>query len=75
LCNLEFIPTDELMEEILKRMDHGVIGLIKIKDGDNTQQIARRWKGNSHTCCGLCANLSSTILRDLEENLEEIDSL
>ncbi len=74
MCSLEFMSTIDLIEELLKRADHGIISLLKEKDNDH-HQIARRWKGNSHMCSGLCNDLSRSILIDLSKNSRKIDSL
>ncbi|MFW9874471.1 MAG: hypothetical protein ACFFG0_15300 [Candidatus Thorarchaeota archaeon] len=74
MCDLEFIPTVDLIEELLKRTDHGIISLLKIKDNETTQ-VARRWIGNSHTCSGLCSDLSRSILIDYNNKSKRIDSL
>lgn len=74
MCNLEFVSTNDLMEELLKRSDHGTICLLKVKDNDHVQ-VAKRWVGNSHTCSGLCQDLNRSILEDFNNRIKKIDSL
>ena len=70
---LEFIPTSELLRELLGRCDHGAIVLLRLGDtGPNRQSIQRLWKGNRHTAAGLCQDLQQAIL--LQYKAEEVET-
>ena len=60
---LELVETAALIRELLGRCDHGVVALMRLGDtGPGRQSIERLWKGNPHTCSGLCNDLSARIL-------------
>lgn len=72
--NMELIPTDDLITEILKRFDHAVFMGIQCRGGENNDIYnIRRWRGNSYTCCGLSESLKRSILNEYEDNEEPID--
>lgn len=85
--DIELVPTDDLVRELLHRFDHAVFAGVRIektmhigevKPGTVMEQewgdihTLRRWFGNSFTCSGLCASLSTSILKDFSEREKEI---
>lgn len=70
--NLEFVPTGDLIRELLRRCDHGVVAVMRCGDtGLGRQSIERLWKGNAHTAAGLCLDLQQTIL--LHSKADEVE--
>ncbi len=69
--DLSLVETDLLLKTLLERYEHAIFMGVKIpiKNKDNTGEIfsTRRWYGNSYTCAGLCADLSTSILRDFKD--------
>ena len=60
---MELVGTDELMEELLRRCDHGVVGMTRCGDpGPKDTSVFRKWKGNSHTCAGLAFDVAEEAL-------------
>jgi hypothetical protein len=60
---LELVSTDALVSELMSRFDHAV--LVGLLDWDeDTQRIHRRWKGDTHTCVGLAADMERVMLVD-----------
>ena len=60
---LELVETAALILELLSRCDHGVVALLRVGDpGPLHISKERHWKGNPHTCSGLCNDLSARIL-------------
>lgn len=79
--DLSFIPTQDLLQELLSRYDHiGIVALKVLKvleeqhaDGGGSYQVVRRWKGNRHTVMGLLHDLQTCVQQDLEEDERETD--
>jgi hypothetical protein len=75
--DLELASTDELVFELLKRHDHGLIVGMRIvsgqPDGNGNSTILRRWKGNSHCCAGLAHDITMDILGDCKSRQRVID--
>ena len=76
--DLSFVSTEDLEEELLNRVDHGVIVLMHIMedvDGMSKYRVSRRWVGNSITCVGLSTAVSKSILQEcLGDFIEEEES-
>ena len=53
---IELVPTQSLIEELMNRFDHVVLSGI-IDGGDHYKEIWRH-KGNSRTCQGLATGLT-----------------
>lgn len=70
--DLEIATTDELLEELLSRVDHGLVVLKRVMT-DELQHDIRRWKGNSHTVAGMALHAQIAVLDELEESYEEED--
>lgn len=68
--DLEYIPTQELIDELFARCDHAaIVGLqcgVPCNDGRNTKLILR-WKGNSFAIVGMASQLSNEIHREYRE--------
>lgn len=61
--NLELVTSRDLIRELLKRFDHGVVAVMRVgTHGPGSRAYERVWKGNSHTAAGLCADLTAEIL-------------
>jgi hypothetical protein len=68
--DLELVPTEDLINELLTRHDHAVFaGLFTPVDG--TVQIRLRWKGNTHTCVGLATDVGDAALEGFYSEAEQ----
>jgi hypothetical protein len=64
--SLEFIDTEELVNEVLSRFDHaGFVGLLDRTDHEYHARY--RWRGNGHTIVGLASAMQRIILRDMDD--------
>ena len=73
--SLEFLQSKDLIRELLRRYDHGVVCLMRIGEhGHGTISYERLWKGNSHTAAGLCADLSAEIMGALRAEHRTVPS-
>lgn len=70
---LTFVPSDRLIEELMGRFDEGVFYGIKRTPG--AKKFKRRFKGDHHTCLGICHDLQDFIMHDLTKNEEVTDPL
>jgi len=62
--DLSLVTTANLILELLERFEHGVIVLMREnRNGEGGHLYIRRHKGNSHTCVGLCQDVSDCILQ------------
>jgi len=77
MVDLELVATDDLIDEVLRRVDHGIVGLLQAgTHGEDTFTCLRRWTGNSHACMGLATDTNyaiMTFLRECEEPDDEED--
>lgn len=65
--NIQLIPTEELLKELLNRFDHAIFMGIKVyKEQGGEITSVRRWIGNSYTCCGLCESIKRSILNEFD---------
>ena len=62
---LEFISTDDLIDELLNRHDHGAVVLMKTDAKPSMNLLLRRWCGNSHTIIGLMFDTSQYVMEDM----------
>jgi hypothetical protein len=59
---LSLYTDDELIDELLGRCDYAAVSLWKMRNSKTGGHVVlRRWRGNSHTCMGMCFDLSSHI--------------
>ena len=74
MIDLELVPTDDLLEELLRRVDHGIFSGLQTgtHGGDNHTYIGR-WTGNTHTCIGLGADLNRAMLDEIRTRTSEIE--
>ena len=72
MSGLEFISTDDLIDELLNRCDHGAIVLLKVGAKPDINLLNRRWKGNSHTAVGLLFDISQAIMEDMHEHESDV---
>lgn len=65
--DLSLVPTDDLIEALMARIDHGAIVTMqtRVNNTDNIEYV-RRWVGNSHTIVGLLVDAEHAILRETE---------
>ena len=64
---LEFIPTADLLDELLGRFQCGAIILSRFDSAANVVEIRRQWAGNEHAAVGLAADLISRIIDHIKE--------
>ena len=65
---IELVPTQSLIEELMNRFDHVVISGI-IDGGDQYKEIWRH-KGNSRTCQGLATGLTFQIQKYRDDRID-----
>lgn len=70
--DLTLVSTHELVDELLRRVDHGVITTVKILT-EQQMVVTRRWVGNSHTVVGLAADAQRCILDAHHEDVQDLD--
>lgn len=69
----EFIPTDDLIDELRSRFDASVfVGLKPDKYGD-LDNILIRWDGGGHLCIGMLHDCLRGIHREIEHGRTRID--
>lgn len=74
--DLDFVTTEDLLDQLAKRFDHAAFTGMLVLTGDEEseegeQRILRRWLGNTHTVAGLIEDLKVTMIRDYHERSEE----
>jgi hypothetical protein len=75
---IKFIPTHDLIEELISRFDMAVFGGQKTLSAPGRGKDAtdietwRRWKGNSHMCMGLSLHMANMISSDFEDKEKPI---
>ncbi len=69
VTEIALASTDDLINELLARYEHGVFCALRILTDDETT-IVRRWKGNAVTCAGLGTEAAHAVLADLEQRSE-----
>lgn len=64
---LEDYSLDELIDEVMRRSDIGIISLMDLdeREGD---AIRRQWVGNTHTCIGLAQDMCYVLMRHFDGN-------
>ena len=67
MSDLDFISTDDLIDELFNRHDHGAVVLMKTDAKPDMNLMERRWKGNSHTVVGMLFDTSQIIMEDMHE--------
>ncbi len=67
MSELELISTDDLIDELFNRHDHGAIVLMKTDAKPDMNLYLRRWDGNYHTIVGLLFDTSQYIMEDMHE--------
>ncbi len=68
MSELELVPTDDLIDELLNRHGHGVVCLLKVDAKPDLNLILRRWKGNSHTVIGVMFDTAQCMMEDMHES-------
>lgn len=69
--DLSLIPTEALLTELLRRVDHGAFVWMKVgEDGPGVTTVARRSVGNSHTVVGLLLDAAWTVVKDVHDTSE-----
>ena len=65
--DLELVSTDDLIAELLRRMDHAVFSGLRVtvenEDGTSDNNAVHAWTGCSVTCAGLAGEAQFRILR------------
>ena len=77
--DLSLVETHELAVELLRRADHGIVGLVRIvteeKGGVSKYTFYNQWTGDWITCAGILSTLSNSLLNDLAKKSEGRDAL
>lgn len=68
MSELELVSTDDLIEELLNRHDHGVICLRKDDAKPDLNMIIRRWVGDFHIIIGLMFDASQYVTEDMRKS-------
>ena len=61
---LEFVPTQDLLNELMVRFDASVFSGVNVVEGGHVGTVTR-WYGNMHTCLGLNQQVNHEILEDI----------
>jgi len=70
--DLTTISTEDLMDELLSRVDNGAIMLQRLlKDGETLN--TRRWKGTVHSLSGMATDFQLTIFLKAYQNKVQND--
>jgi hypothetical protein len=64
--DLSMVAIEDLIDEMLSRVDHGVVSLYREMSDQGDFGILRRWDGNLMTCVGLSCGLATAIDRHIE---------
>lgn len=71
--DLEIATTKSLIEELMKRFEHIIIGGVRTKVYTNDDIISlRRFKGNYTLCTGLCSEIQSDVIKQREKKEKQI---
>ncbi len=73
--SLELSSNGDLMKELMRRCDHGVISLSFNRvetDERSISHVERQWIGNSHVCFGLLTHIQDDIMKELRERETEL---
>lgn len=66
MSDLSLVSLNDLLDEVLGRVDHGVVALMQVGEHTpNTITRIRRWKGNANTCAGLGLDVAHSALEGL----------
>lgn len=68
MSELELVSTDDLIDELLNRHDHGAICLRKDDAKPDIDLIIRRSKGDYHTVIGIMFDTAQCMVEKLREN-------
>ncbi len=76
--DLSLVPTDDLVEELLGRVDHGVIALLKVRQQGETAAeqeyaVLRQWRGTAFTCAGLGYGVAREAMNAFDEDHDRLD--
>lgn len=69
--DISLVSTEDLMEEILKRVDAAILMTyqINLKPGEN--QVLWRYTGGSIICMGLTQHMQNRLAEDLPDPVED----
>ena len=68
MSDLEFVPTEKLMQEFLQRMSAGIIiGIRNDEEGTLQHGVYRMWIGDPITILGLCQMVSHNLLGFIDQ--------
>lgn len=71
--DLELVPTDDLVQELANRTDHGLICLFREGElGPEHHSVIRHWWGIHHLAIGLAQEMKYIILEDLQDGMHPI---
>ncbi len=74
MSKLDFISTDDLVKELMERVDVGIIVLYRVGirndqgDGGSHGEVTRRWKGPPFLISGLATDMSMLVLRKFHQS-------
>jgi hypothetical protein len=72
--DLSLVLTRDLIDELVRRFDHGGICLMKTL-GEDQHLYCRHWFGNRHTALGLMADCQSRIIESLRQDQSSAEGL
>lgn len=70
--NLQLVPFEELIRELLARHDHAVFIGVKTCKVQGIKSV-RRYSGNRYTCSGMCQAMSMNVLDSMFQEEEKIN--
>ena len=70
--SLELVSTDDLVDEIFRRHDYGVVCAGRpAKDGFRNEWLLR-WSGPVHACIGVATHMAASLTKAMSEASENI---
>ena len=64
---LAWVSTDDLVDEVLRRCEQGVV-IFRRKTNDGQTEVVRSWHGELHTCIGLAADAGYFLMKSWERD-------
>ena len=72
--DIKLVSTEDLVQELLSRCDHGIIGIMRpAKKGNGYNTFKLRWRGDGFRCAGLASAIQEEINRYRIDNEDKID--
>ena len=70
-ADLTLISTDDLVDEILARADHGIYISVRERDKVYLDELLR-YKGSRYMCLALCARMADAMNAEIENTGKDV---